>query len=367
MHLDSLPAAGGRPAVSGRPPVRGPLRAFAILATLLLLVSIDASAKKRDDVVEFGASRLVGEVKRVDRGKLYFKTDTTDTIALDWADIERLRSKQYLRLIDRDGRRYYGSLVATDTPAHLAVESKDGRRELPFEDIVSVEPIEATVWDRLDVDASAGYSYTKSNQVEEWSVGLDVDYETEDRSRALNVDLQSSDSEGEDGVVRNVLAYQTLKLRQDHWSSGWLSRLESNDALALDYRATFGFGVGPTFYPRANQRFRILFGVGPSFEKFEGDDSQSSIESFVATTVDWYRFSEPELDLSSTLRVIPSVTEFGRVRAGLDVSLKWEIFEDFYWELSLYDDYDNEAESDQANDNASSNDYGISTGIGWSY
>jgi hypothetical protein len=143
--------------------------------------------------------------------------------------------------------------------------------------------------------------------------------------------------------------------------------LESNDALALDYRLAGGFALGPRYYPRANQRIRLLAGLGLNNEKFAGNEAQSSVESFFIGSIDWYRFSEPELDLSSSLTISPSLTEFGRVRAGLDLTLRWEIVEDFFWQLSFFDDYDNEAETGSTSNATSSNDYGITTGIGWSY
>jgi len=343
------------------------LRRGGLAGLVLWCWSIVAIASDKDDVVEFGGSRLVGEVKYVDRGKLYFKTDTTDTIALDWADVKRLVSKQYIRLMDRSGERYFGSLVEPSAPGHLALQQGDRTREFRFEEIVTVDPIETTVWDRLDIDTSAGYAYTKSTEVEQWSLGLDVEYETEDRSREFMLNTQSTDSAGEPGVLRNAASYQTLKLRRDRWLSGWLSRVESNDALALDYRVTTGFVAGPRYYPQPNQRIRLLAGVGFNNEKFEGNEAQSSVESVFIGTIDWYHFSEPELDLSSTLAVLPSLTEFGRVRSSLNLALRWEIFEDFFWQVSLFDDYDNEAETGDSNNAASSNDYGITTGIGWSY
>jgi len=75
------------------------------------MTAIPATAQKTD-IVEFGdGSRLVGEVKGLDRGMPYFKTDTIDTITIDRTDVTRVVTMQRLRIDVRDGKRYFGVLI----------------------------------------------------------------------------------------------------------------------------------------------------------------------------------------------------------------------------------------------------------------
>ena len=76
---------------------------------------------------------------------------------------------------------------------------------------------------------------------------------------------------------------------------------------------------------------------------------------------DWFRYDTPELDLSTSLQIIPNLSESGRVRGEFDISLKWEMVEDLFWELSFYDSYD----SDPGVEGAEENDYGVATSLGW--
>ncbi len=73
----------------------------------------------------------------------------------------------------------------------------------------------------------------------------------------------------------------------------------------------------------------------------DSDIDQDTIEATGTLTWDWFRFDSPELDLSTSLQVIPNLTDTGRVRGELDISLKWEIVEDLFWELTYYHSYDN--------------------------
>ncbi len=335
-------------------------------AVVLLVVAIPAMAGSKTDYVEFGnGSRLVGELKYLDRGKLNFKTDTTDTIALDWADIQRVVTKQRLRILERDGTFHYGSLEPPTVARTLLIAVGTERVQLDLDEIVDIDPIESTIWERLDLDVYAGYSFTKSTEVEQWNVGAKADYETDTRSRTLMLSVDSTASSDVESSVRSALGYQTMRLREDRWATGWLMGVESNDALALDYRVTGAFGGGPRFYPSADQRIRTFMGLQINNEKFGGSEAQSSIEGIVGGSIDWYRFRDPDIDLSTTAYIMPSLTDSGRLRGSLDLSLNWEFIKDFSWQISIYDDYDNAAETDQSS-NSGTNDYGITTSIGWS-
>jgi small nuclear ribonucleoprotein (snRNP)-like protein len=342
--------------------------ALPICLALLVMAPRDAIGAPKTDVVEFGnGSRLVGELKSVDRGKLYFKTDTTDTIALDWADVTTLVTNQRLRVIERNGERVYGSLRLSDEPGMLIVNGRNGERVIATGDIATIDPIDDTVWDRLDIDVSTGYAFTKSTGAEQMNFALEVEYETDERSRTFKAESTSSDSDGSESNTTSGLAFETFRLRRDRWGSGWLAGMERNDALALEYRATAASGLAQRYFPTANQRFRIATGLQLNNEKFKSDEAQTSVESFLVGSFDWFRFSEPELDLSTTAYLFPSLTDTGRVRGSLDLTLRWEIVKDFFWQVSLYDDYDNKANEGQSDADAETNDYGITTSLGWSH
>ena len=85
-----------------------------------------------------------------------------------------------------------------------------------------------------------------------------------------------------------------------------------------------------------------------------------TLEAFGVLTWEWYRFDTPELDFSTSLQVIPNLTDTGRVRSEWDIKFKWEMIEDLFWELSIYNSYD----SDPVVAAAEKNDYGISTSVG---
>ena len=338
----------------------------ALCAVLALWLPFSAFADKTD-VVEFGSSRMVGEVKGLERGKLRFKTDATDTIDIDWADVKTLITDQRLRIERRDGGFEHGSLRAGAETRRLALATSGGVQMVSMGDVVSFEPIESSFWERLDIDTSLGYSYAKSNDVSQLNFNASFEYDTDDRSRDLSLSSQRSGSEGNEESLRRTLDYLTVRIRESQWFTGWRSGYEDNDELSLDYRVLGAAIVGRDFYPRSDRRIRLFTGPAVTMEQYTDTDSQTGAEFILASELDWFRFTHPEVDLSTTLIVFPSLSDFGRVRASLDIALRWEIVKDLYWELTLYDDYDNETVNLDDGTSSSSNDYGITTSLGWSW
>lgn len=334
----------------------------------LWLATFAAAARSADktDTVEFGQSRMVGEVKHLDRGKLYFNTDATGTIEVDWLEIRVLVTSQYLRIEHRDGRISFGSLGAGREPSRLTVVDGSQREDLPLTDIVAFEPIESGFWDRLNIDTAMGYSFAKATEVEQLDLSARFEHDTETHSRALTLSAQSSESEGGDRATRRNADYLSLRLNRAPYLWGWMADYEDNDALGLDFRMLGAAVAGRDFFPRANRRLRALAGFAVSQQQFAGGDEEIGVELLVGGFVDWYQFRSPELDLSSSLILYPSLSETGRWRSRFDISLRWELYDDLFWNLTFYDDYDSDGVADDETA-GSSNDFGVSTGLGWSW
>jgi hypothetical protein len=341
--------------------------AAGLLAFIVALGTVTDASADKTDVVEFGQSRMVGEVKRLDRGKLYFKTDATDTIAIDWAEVTRLVSSETMRIERRDGSYRIGTFVDGAPPHMLAVTTGGETIAARMEDVVAFEQMEAEFWDRLDIKTSIGYSNSNSNDVEQFNFDAKFSYDTENRERELGISTQRSASDGNESTTRRTLDYQTLRFRDSRWYTGWLASYEDNDALDLDYRFGVGAIVGQERYPNANRRYRAFVGLGAIEELFAGGDANASLEGVFGASVDWFRFSTPELDLSSSLILFPSITEWGRLRSRFNIDLTWEIVEDLYWQLSFYDDFDSEPLDENGDPAPSRNDYGITASVGWSW
>ena len=132
------------------------------LALLALMLPLQAAANT-DVVVFSNGDRLTGEIKSLDRGKLRFKTEATDTISIEWDNVAFLSSDQNIQVETYDGRRYLGHLKLSPAINTINVQLGDEFVDLNAAHVVSMTPIEDEGLDRIDGDISAGYNFTKAS------------------------------------------------------------------------------------------------------------------------------------------------------------------------------------------------------------
>ena len=89
---------------------RGGRRAIVAIA-LALSVSATTHAQGRTDVVTLAnGDRITGEIVRLERGRLEFKTDDAGTLYLEWDKLSSLVSTRPVEVLTTDSRRFLGSL-----------------------------------------------------------------------------------------------------------------------------------------------------------------------------------------------------------------------------------------------------------------
>ena len=98
-------------------------------------MSAAAAAQGRTDVVTLGnGDRITGEVVRLDRGRLEFKTDDIGRLYLEWDNLVSLVTTRLVEVTTADGLTFLGSLGQT-TPRSIAVASIDATAQLAMPDV----------------------------------------------------------------------------------------------------------------------------------------------------------------------------------------------------------------------------------------
>lgn len=179
----------------------------------------------------------------------------------------------------------------------------------------------------FDGSISAGVNLTGADDYESYNFGLDMTYTTKKYVSSLNASSRfnrSADTPESEQSNLNIRSSRRLKNR---WYTGGLLIFDRNEELGIDLRSSIGVTVGKSVRHTNSQILHIDGG----------------------------------LLLSTSLVAIPSISESGRVRAELDVTLKWEIIDDLYWQLSFQGSYDNEPPSVDA----STTDYSVISGLAY--
>jgi hypothetical protein len=326
---------------------------------VLLAAPVDA------DVVEFiNGDRLTGEVKSLDRGRLQFDTTATGVIAIEWTEVAFLQIDDNMLLETQTGERYFGLLQRSDSPYEVVIKTAAASKVIRSEQVIAIDQIDTEGIRSIDLRVVAGYNYTNASNVTQFNVGVNTAYRT--RERILSGDFTStiSNSTGNEVSQRQNLTLNYTRLRPKRWlNDGGLS-FDRNDELGLNLRTSLSAGGG-RILAQSNNRHVVLKGGLKATRENTVDQSEDldSLESYGLLSWEQFRYEAPRLNLAASAEVIPSLTESGRVRGQLNLTLSWEIFGDLSWQLDFYDSYDNEPQSE----GAARNDYGVTTSVSYDF
>ena len=336
----------------------------ALIAAHMAMTMPAAAADANDVVTFFNGDRLTGEVKSLERGKLRFKTAATDTISIEWDDVASLKSNQNIQVETQEGDRFLGHLSVSTNDKRIIVETGSGPIDLQIERVIFMEPIEERGLDRIDGDISAGYNFAKADEVTTTHLGADLYYRTESRILSLELDALFSDSSTNEPSQNLGLELQYRRLLPNRWLAGGVVSFERNDELGLDLRTSIGGGGGRILHQSNNGSLSLIGGLLLSRERVDAAVADEDyLEAFATLTWDWFRYDTPELDLTTSLQIIPNLTDSGEVRGEFEIEFKWEIVEDLFWSLAIADSYDSKAELA----GGENNDYSVITSIGWDF
>ena len=121
-------------------------------------------AQRTDVVTLANGDRITGEILRLDRGRLEFKTDDAGTLYLEWENLATLVTTRLVDLETREGVRYFGSLAPAAARA-VRVARPEGDIAMPMADVTSITPIGRSFWRKLDGSVDTGFNYTQSSGI----------------------------------------------------------------------------------------------------------------------------------------------------------------------------------------------------------
>jgi len=331
---------------------------------LLLILFIGIADAKTDVVVFKNGDRLTGEVKSLERGRLRFKTDATDTISIEWDEVAHLSSDHNIQVETLLGARHLGNLVRSEEKFNLIIETNEGPIKLNSIQIVKMTPIEDKGLSRLDGNITFGYNFAKADEATQSNLGIDLEMRSEIRILSLKFNGSVTDSATNESNQRESLQLDFKRLLRERWLWSANIGMDRNDELGIDMRTSIGGGGGRILRQTDHSAILLEGGLKGTREDLAGSTTdEETIEAYGLVQWDWFRFDTPELDLSTSLEVIPNLSDTGRVRGELDIELQWEMIEDLFWQLSYYNSYD----SRPATAGAEKNDYGIITSLGYKF
>lgn len=339
---------------------------MAAVAALLFIGGVPADAKRKDDVVIMkNGDRFTGEIKKIENGILYFKSDyMASPVQLDWARVARLESQDHYNVYFSNGQRDIGLLKRADDETSFSIGANRPATQVRPEQIVTVFPAEQNFLAQLTGSIDYGFSFTSGNNATQSSLSSSVSYfSAKWRLQASGSSVFNSQT-GSERSGRNNLDYMYLRSVTQHWFIGGNGSFLNSEQQNLKLRTTLGGGLGRDFIKSGTAGLFILGGVVMSRERYsstEGDSpAKEGIEGQLQLRFTKSTFIKTQVD--GNLTAYPNLTTPGRIRLGGEFGLRIELVRNLYLKLSIYENFDNRPPV-----NAKKNDFGTNTSIGWTF
>lgn len=337
----------------------------AILAALMILAAFTpAAARPKTDTVKLeNGDRVTCEIKMLSRGKLEVSTDSMDKLYIEWADVDSLSSEYYFRVTSSDGSLYFGSIEILEGTGRLRVTSDTTAVNLPMLSTVWIAPIEKTFWSRCQGSAKIGFSYAKSTDLAELYFDLSNRYRTPKTIVDTEVNWTETDQAGEKKIRAGAGASYAYLLPQKVTLSVGV-KVERNDELNLKTRFLGIVGAGYNLIATNESMLTGAAGLAVNEEvSYTAEGTTSSLEAVLSASYSIYQYNHPKTALDIKLKLYPSITEKGRYRSDITVDIRREIVNDFFFDLEVYDQYDNKSTSGEG----ATSDYGIITSLSYTW
>jgi len=336
--------------------------AAAVLALWSITGGLPLEAKRMDDVVVMkGGDRFTGEVKKLEKGILYFKASyMLEPLQLDWARVERLESKDQYTVSIGGTRRRNGLIGVEPKPLGFALQANGAETRVPLADVVSIVPVEEGFWTQLTGSIDYGFSFTSGNNTAQSSLSTQVAYLAESWSARMTASSVFNRQTGAARSGRNTLDFLYTKALSQNWFAGATATLLNSEQQDLTLRSTGGGLVGRDFVKSGTSGLFAFAGVVFSREQYSSFGGGQQAEAQFQVRL--FKSTFKTLQFNAMLAAYPNLSTLGRVRLSTESYLKIELVKDLYWKLSIYENYDNRPPG-----NAPGNDFGTTTSFGWTF
>lgn len=332
------------------------------LLYFLVLIVTTGPAFSQDSLIFKNDNFVVGEIKNMDRGVLTIETDYSDSdFTVKWNEVKKIFTKTHFLVTLANGDRITGSLTSTDS-ANVIVHADDGASYLhPLHDLVIMKSLSNRFWDQVQAEISAGYSLTRAQMLQQFSMRSNAAYLVERWSLEASFNTVNSKQDEVEDIQRKDAALTFYYFLPKDWYIPVSVTLLSNTEQKIDMRLLGKVGFGKYVVHTNETYWGFSAGANVNYEDFaEETEVRTSWEAFVGTELNLFDIGD--LSLKTRLVGYPSLTESGRMRADFSFDVKYDLPYDFYIQLGYTLNYDNNPV-----EGVPEGDYVFQTTFGWSW
>ncbi|NNL02612.1 MAG: DUF481 domain-containing protein [Eudoraea sp.] len=216
------------------------------ISLLLLIIAITASHAQTDTLLLDTNTIIVGEVKSMSRGVLTIETNYSDSdFTIEWLEIKKIYTQSVFLTSLTDGTRVIGSLSSNEDNS-ITITNREGaaEAEVKIPEIVYLQPLNEGFWSRLDAAVDFGISFTKANNLKQFTFGTNLKYTEDKWSALINANMLRSTQDNAENIRREDASFVFKYFLPKDWYLSPQISLLSNTEQLLDLRAILSMAVG---------------------------------------------------------------------------------------------------------------------------
>jgi hypothetical protein len=344
--------------------------------TLVLVVSLlglpGALHAQTPDVVEVASGeRIKGDIDRLDRGRLEFRTATAGqgrprfagTISIQWSEVVGLTSDKMLDIMLVSGQ-YYAGTISSPKPGTFVVQTATGpTMPLEFKEIVWLTPISEGFRARTTGSIDFGIDWVHAENARSYTLNAESTHESRAHGYETKLEYESYLSARDDAerLTRNDVRADVQRRLPNRWYAFTKFQGQQDQELELDARIVAGGGIGRMLARTARAHLSLQGGINYDGERYsEVGEFDHSTEALAGFDFDWFAAG------SSTEATVEANTFFNltrqRFRAEWDAKVRRDMFWSLYYAVNFFDSYDSDPPEDTPRSNL-----GVSFNFGWTF
>jgi len=331
------------------------------LLVLFLCISFFSNAQK-DTLKLKNKDVLVGTLEKFSIGVVVFSTSYSDSdFKIEFDHITELYIHKKCIITLTKSRRRFG-YAKTIKPGIITITTNDNLVEtFKLSEVIAFQEVSEDRRKRLSASIDFGYDFTKAQDKRQTTLNATIGYIGELWVTNGSVNILNSQQDDVETIKRTDAKADIRRLFSKTWYLiGELTYL-ANTEQALEGRYTPNIGLGKLIISTPKLYLGLSTGIAYNFETYvDASLNKQSTESFINVNLNMYNFKD--ISLTTDLKVSPTISKMGRIRADYNLTLKYDLPYDLYIKTAFTLNYDNEPAIE-----GNQYDYIFSSGFGWEF
>jgi len=340
------------------------LRLYASITFLVFIIwSKGVFAQGKDTIVLYNGQVLIGEIKGAQYGEVIIDDIDLKMIHVKQYKIRRLTANRTFKIETNDKRSLVGLLKPAAKNGWVKILPDSGSAfDAGIMSLNTIFSVNQSFFSQLNGSFSTGFSFTKSSDIGQFSLSSTVFYMTRYWDYQLSLSMNGTlDSTGY-SRDREDASFFTAYTFSPTWFAAVNLAYQRNLELDIARRYQQMIGGGNKLMVRQYSQLYAVTGLVFNQEKSTtGEHSGLLLEIPIVLKFNFFKYSQPNIQISSSQTVFFGITQKGRIRFSGNTSFSWQLIRDFYLTINPYTNFDNQSSE------TSDFDYGVSVSVSYKF